>query len=451
MADKEKKMAVLNQLELLNEPVSISHLLEKLGGNFLERTVRRWLLELVRDGLVERTGIHRSTKYQLKPVNISGIQLTHPFSFESLALVNKIRQPLTHRMPQSYNDEWLKKYQPNQDYYLPLTLRLQLRLSGKRTEPAEPAGTYAQQIFNRLLIDLSYNSSRLEGNTYSLLDTQKLLLEGVSPQGKLDEETVMILNHKEAIRYLVDSVRTLSITKETILTLHFLLSDGLVDSKYAGKIRDGGVRIGGSVCIPYENPMLLDENLEIILSKASQIIDPYEQSIFLLIHLSYLQAFVDVNKRTARLCANIPLIKNNLVPLSFNDVEKEDYISAIIAIYELQDIGPLTDLYVFSYLRTCLVYDSTIKAIGFDQIRVRYRAERRLLIREIVIQKLTNIPLKLYLHREAENLVPQKDLKNFIEDVEEDFREISPSRIAGLGITTQELEDWLLLQKKSLT
>ncbi len=90
-----------------------------------------------------------------------------------------------------------------------------------------------------------------------------------------------------------------------------------------------------------------------------------------------MQAFSDVNKRTARLSANIPLIKNNFVPLSFNDVEREDYTSAMIAIYELQDIRPLLDLYVFSYMRTCALYDSTVKSMGFDEIRVRYRQQRR--------------------------------------------------------------------------
>lgn len=115
----------------------------------------------------------------------------------------------------------------------------------------DPAGTHAHQIFNRLLIDLSYNSSRLEGNTYSLLDTQRLVLEGSSAEGKLDEEKIMILNHKEAIRYLVDNAHRLDVDEQTICTLHYLLSDGLVEARYAGKVRDHGVRIGGSTYVPF--------------------------------------------------------------------------------------------------------------------------------------------------------------------------------------------------------
>lgn len=123
-------------------------------------------------------------------------------------------------------DDWFDIYQPNSSFYIPLELRLHLYKEGKRSTFSAPAGTYAHQIFNRLLIDLSYNSSRLEGNTYSLLDTKKLILEGASPEGKLDEEKIMILNHKEAIRYLVNTAPRLKIDKDTICTLHYLLSDG---------------------------------------------------------------------------------------------------------------------------------------------------------------------------------------------------------------------------------
>jgi Fic family protein len=147
----------------------------------------------------------------------------------------------------------------------------------------------------------------------------------------------MILNHKEAIRYLVDNPLKIELTRNVICTLHYLLSDGLVESTEAGKVRKHGVRIGGSTYIPFEDPKRLERQLEKIANKAKLTRDPYEQSIFLLVHISYLQAFADVNKRTARLAANISLIKGNLVPLAFSDVRIDDYMSTMIAIYELQD------------------------------------------------------------------------------------------------------------------
>ena len=326
---------------------------------------------------------------------------------------------------------------------------MQLHKAGKRSTYKEPAGTYAHQIFNRLLIDLSYNSSRLEGNTYSLLDTQKLILEGSSPKGKLEEEKIMILNHKEAIRYLVDTAPRLELNKETIYTLHYLLSDGLLEARYAGKVRDHGVRIGGSTYIPFEDPKQLQIRLDRIIRKAASIEDAYEQSIFLLIHITYLQAFADVNNRTARLSANIPLIKKNLVPLSFNDVERDDYTSAVIAIYELQDIHPILDLYVFSYMRTCAMYDATVKTIRFDEIRVRYRQQRRSVIRDIILKNLSGKPLSKYISSQTKKLVKKEDRDSFIEDLMEDLQEIDQSRIVALGITSDQLKNWIKIQKNS--
>lgn len=381
-----KKLAVLHILSQETEFISLYELLKKLGTTYTERSVRRWLAEMIKEGLVAKLGDKRGTRY--KAIQHEDI-INNCFSPKSQKTLEKIRLPIYKRIPISYMDDWFDAYKPNNSFYIPLELRLQLYQKGKRSKLSAIAGTYAHQIFNRLLIDLSYNSSRLEGNTYSLLDTQKLILEGVSPEGKLDDEKIMILNHKEAIRYLVDTAPRLKINEETIYTLHFLLSDGLLETtRYAGKVRDHGVRIGGSTYIPFEDPKQLEVRFARIIKKAALIEDPYEQSLFLLVHVSYLQAFADVNKRTARLSANIPLIKNNLVPLSFNDVEREDYTSAIIAVYELQDIHPILDLYIFSYMRTCSMYDSTVKTLNFNEIRVRYRQQRRDIISGIINSNL---------------------------------------------------------------
>jgi Fic family protein len=188
-------------------------------------------------------------------------------------------------------------------------------------------------------------------------------------------------------------------------------------------------------------------HLKIIIKKAVQIRNPFEQSLFLLVHLSYLQAFTDVNKRTARLAANISLIVGNLVPLSFNDIEKDDYISAVIAIYELQDVRPIADLYAFSYMRTCAAYDSTMKALGFDEIRVRYRQERRMAIREIIEDELIGAKLKKYIHSKAILNIPKQAQEKFIENLIEDLNQMDECRIAGLGITLEQLKVWLKLYK----
>ena len=437
----DEKLAVFRQLRQESSPIGLKELLPKLGSSFKERSVRRWLAEMVREGFIEKIGNRRASKYKVLQ-HIDFQQPNSCFSQKSLPAIAWVRRPIYERVPVAYADEWFDSYIPNKTFYIPESIRVQLYREGKRSQREDPAGTYAHQIFSRLLIDLSYNSSRLEGNTYSLLDTQRLLLEGKGVEGKLDEEKVMILNHKEAIRYLVDQAPYINLSPQTFCTLHYLLSDGLVETQHAGKIRDHGVRIGGSTYIPYENPNRLNNQLGQIAEKASSIEDPYEQSFFLLVHLTYLQPFIDVNKRTARLSANIPLVKKNLVPLSFNDVEREDYTAAVIAIYELQDIQPLVDVYAFSYLRGCALYDSTVKTLGFDEVRVRYRAERRNALREIITQRLHGEALRKYIASQATENVAEKEREAFIQDIGEDLEQMDESRIAGLGVPFAEFKRW---------
>ncbi len=434
---RSRKMTLLQRLSEESEPVSLQELLKKLDLKDSARSVRRWLAEMIQEGVVEKSGSRKAVKYK---VVSSEEEPTHLlFSPESKRLIAQMRRPIYERNPITYVDEWIESYIPNESFYIPKKMRELLSQAGKRLRKDDMAGTYAHQIYNRLLIDLSYNSSRLEGNTYSLLETEKLLLEGKTAEGKLDEEKIMILNHKEAIRYLVDQAPRLKVSRETICTVHYLLAENLIiERQHVGKVRDQGVRVGGSAYIPYEDPKQLQAKLDLIAQKAAQIQDPYEQSFFLLVHISYLQAFMDVNKRTARLSSNIPLIQKNLVPLSFNDVSREDYTSAFITIYELQDVRPLLDLYRFSYLRTCVLYDETVKAMGFDEIRARYRTQRRELVRKIILGELKEKDISVA----AAKIISQVDLPLVIEDALEDLREIDPIRIAGLGITVEDLNRW---------
>ncbi|MBA2367741.1 MAG: Fic family protein [Candidatus Protochlamydia sp.] len=425
-------MAVLHQLGQEAESVSLHELLKKLGSDYTERSVRRWLSDMINEGLVVKFGSKRGTSYQvIARLQREADSTGRCFSLESSKIIEQVRRPIYERNPIAYSDDWLNAYQPNTTFYIPPDSRIRLEKAGQRGKQEDPAGTYAHQIFNRLLIDLSYNSSRLEGDTYSLLDTERLLLEGSSAEGKHDEEKIMILNHKEAIRYLAESASRLDISEQTICTLHYLLADGLLEARYAGKIRDHGVRIGGSTYLPFVEKNQLKIRFKRIIEKGALIKNPYEQSLFLLLHVSYLQTFSDVNKRTARLCSNIPLIKKNLVPLSFNDVERDDYNTAMVAIYELNDIRPILDLYLFSYMRTCAMYDSTVKMMGFDEVRVRYRQQRRAIIREIILNLYRGSNLKDYISEQSIKWIKEEDRTSFLEDVMEDLREIDLSRIAG--------------------
>lgn len=441
-------MAVLAVLQQSTQPISLAMILSTVNG-LAERSVRRWLAEWVAKGVVGKVGNKKATRYFAVAPSLampSAVLLDALFSVSSQQQLKTIRQPIFKRPPVSYQREWLLTYQPNQTFYLQRQQRELLREQGAQTLADAPAGTYARQIYKRFLIDLSFNSSRLEGNTYSRLETERLLLQGEGTADKLNEETIMILNHKEAIRYLVDNAHRLQVNVETICTLHYLLADGLVPTPFAGQVRDHGVRIGQSTYVPLEVKAQLSAMLEVIALTASQINDPFEQSFFLLVHLAYLQPFTDVNKRSSRLSANIPLICQNLVPLSFNDIPKDDYLDAMLLVYEYQQLAPLAELYQYSYVRTCQAYQVTSDALGIDQTRVRFRQARRQLLGDIIRQQLTEPQLGAYLQRYSAEHIPSESQAAFLGNVAEDLRLLSPSRMIGLRVSYEQLLQWQRLQ-----
>lgn len=441
MLKDKQKSRVFELIKAQNDAVSLQELLHRLGSEYPERTVRRWLAEWVDKGSILKKGNKRSTRYiaiQESEIKSGDIY----FSEASKNIISEIKTSYHFRKLVTYQPKWLNEYRPNVDSYLSATQLNQLEEMGGRAKKYKTAGTYARQILNRLLIDLSYNSSRLEGNTYSLLETEKLILEGIASPGKLDEEKTMILNHKEAIRFLIDKSEQAVIDKTTIYTLHYLLSDGLVAPEYAGKVRDYGVRIGGSTYMPLEDPKLLNKYLNEICNKSNKIKNPFEKSIFLLAHIAYLQPFADVNKRTSRLSANFPLFHANLVPLSFESIKQSDYIDAVLAIYELNNINPLIDLYIHSYQRTAQQYDVTVEAIGFDRVRVQYRQQRREIVRYIVINKLHGMKINEYIHSESNKIADSEDQAQFIKNIHDDLEQLGPHSIIGMGITMKQLEHW---------
>ena len=428
-----------------------------------DRTLRRWLAELVSKGSVERVGNNKGTRYRwLAPANESVHTIaqtqssfntslfsdTQCFSDTSRQFLRRVQAPLYTRSPVTYSEQWLNDYIPNQTFYLTASQRTSLHQQGKRRGIQGQAGTYIQKIYNRLLIDLSYNSARLEGNTYTLADTEQLLLKGVSAGGKFNEERVMILNHKEAIRYVVQNTQTLMPNEETIRTLHYLLADGLVAPGMAGQIRDESIGISGTTYAPLDGKNRLSRLLTVVLEKACSIEDPFEQSFFLLGHIAYLQAFVDVNKRTSRLAAIIPLIAHDYVPQSFIDVNKTDYLAAMICFYEFNEVGPLAQLYCWSYLRACQYYDTAVEVVGFDEIAVLYRSQRRQMLANIVTSMMKKQQVIDYLKTQLPKDVKPNHIEKFKHDVMEELKYLDISRIAGLGITKIQLQNWLEIKEK---
>jgi len=320
------------------------------------RSLLRRLTMLIESNRIRATGAFKGRVYwPIAPQTAEVTQLEEsliPLSEAGSEVRGYVSQPIQRREPVGYRRDFLLSY-PASGSYLDDATRAHLHQIGRSHQEALPAGTMARQVMGRLLIDLSWASSYLEGNTYSLLETERLISFGQAAEGKDALETQMILNHKQAIEFLVESADEIGFNSYSILNLHAILSDNLLpDPKSCGRLRQIAVGIGGSVYTPLSTPQLLDEYFQRALDTAEAISDPFEQAFFALVHLSYLQPFEDVNKRVARLAANIPLVRNNLCPLSFIDVPKRAYVEGILGVYELNRIELLRDVFVWGYERS---------------------------------------------------------------------------------------------------
>lgn len=314
---------------------------------------------------------------------------------------------------------------------------------------ARPAGTYARNILNRLLIELSWNSSRLEGNTYSLLETKRLIELGESATGKDAYEAQMILNHKGAIEYIIESAAEEEITGHEVCSIHALLSENLLgDPSASGRIRQIAVGVGGTNYMPLENPHILEECFQIFIEKLNLIQDPFEQSFFALVQLSYLQAFEDVNKRTARLVANIPLVKKNLRPLSFMDVGSEAYVKSLLGVYEKNDVSLFRDLYLWAYRRSAQRYSAIQQAMAEPNLfKLKYRADIQDIVRTVILEK---IPGPRVVHRiqsliETKGL-PEADAAEMFNLIETEIVSLHDGNTARFKIRPSEYQEWKNLQ-----
>ncbi len=443
-----------------NKPVSISELLAA-HPNLTRRTTQRWLNSLLAENKITALGEGRGRRYQAlslsqanqdndQPGNFPAfIPLSIPLSPDSKDILSYIEQPVEARQPIGYQREFLDTYQPNNTYYLPAPIRHQLWRMGDTKQTSQPAGTYGRAILNRFLIDLSWASSHLEGNTYSRLDTVRLIEDGHAARGKAAIETQMILNHKSAIELLVDNAETASYNRFTLLNLHSLLSENLLPNPAdEGRIRQHQVEIGNSVFRPLAGEVIISELLDILLQKASQIEDPFEQSFFMMVHLPYLQPFADVNKRTSRLAANLPLIQANLCPLTFLDVPEQAYSCATLGVYEMTRIELLRDLYLWAYERSTQEYLAIKQQLAEpDPLRLKHRDLIKKTVKEIVLTPDSDPVdlIKALLPEDIEE-ASRSDLSSLII---EELRRLHEGVLARYGLRPSQFKHWQEVQKES--
>ena len=201
--------------------------------------------------------------------------------------------------------------------------------------------------FERLAIDVSWKSSQIEGNTYSLLETERLLKEKVTGEGKSKEEAVMLLNHKEAIDFIIENPDYLSpLSASKIEDIHAILTKELVTDR---NIRKRRVGISGTNYRPIDNEFQIKEALSLACDLINEKDNIFEQAFLALILISYIQPFVDGNKRTARILSNAILINHRYCPISFRTVDSVDYKKAMLLFYEQNNITVFKEIFIKQY------------------------------------------------------------------------------------------------------
>jgi Fic family protein len=390
-----------------------------------ETTVWRALKRLVNEGKLEVSGKGPATGYRLAGAAVVRAHL---------------QQPYNRRRPASYKKEFLDRYIPNKTFYLAETDRKRLLEAGTPTVSPLPTGTYARRILERLLIDLSWASSRMEGNTYNLLETERLIRFGQEASGKDRKEAVMILNHKEAIQYVVENLAAITISRPDLFNIHALLSDGLLtDPAMAGRLRRMPVGITHSSYRPLGDQFEIEEEFEILVEKAAAIIEPFEQSFFLLVHVPYLQAFEDITKRTSRIASNIPLLKADLAPMSFLTMEDSAYIDGLIGIYELNNVSLLREVYIDAYMTSSENYRTLRAEVETpEKAALVYRDFVREAVRRSVLDWKAFRPERI-MAMAAEADIPQEDREAVVDYIGNEFRGLHEGNVIRYRLRPEDL------------
>ena len=452
----EKELAEIEEIVRRHpDGVTFKEIADELKTEVPRRTLQYRLKYLVDEKRLVTEGERRWVKYRVRkdqhieiPAGTLELEpqtaIVLPLSRAAIEIQKYLQQPISARKPVGYNREFLESYRPNETAYLSPAERARLRDTGNPNIAPQPAGTYAKQILSRLLIDLSWNSSRLEGNTYSLLDTKRLIEFGEQPEGREQLEAQMILNHKDAIAFLVSAADEIGFNRYTILNLHAILANNLLaDASAAGRLRRIAVGIEKSTFHPLEVPQIIEECFNQILATAAAIEDPFEQAFFVMVQLPYLQPFDDVNKRVSRLAANIPFIKRNLSPLSFTDVPRDLYTEAVLGVYELNKIDLLKDVFIWAYERSAARYVAVRQSLGEpDPFRLRHRAALRGIIGEVIRARMDRKAAAAYIANWVQQNMDAADRERFREMAEDELLGLHEGNYARYEIRPAEFAAW---------
>lgn len=303
-------------------------------------TIKRGLKKLVADQLIAVTGKGKATRYQISPTYdlLRPIDVADYFTKEIDERIikkgfNHALMPEVLAKSRIFTQEEQAILQKLQSIYIEKSQQL---------TPFE----YKKEL-ERLAIDLSWKSSQIEGNTYSLLETERLLNEKQTAAGKPINDAIMLLNHKEAIDFIIEQPAYVSpLTVRAIEDIHSILMKDLgVDRN----MRIHRVAISGTNYNPLDNQFQIKEALENMCELVNNQDNVFTKALLVLTLTSYIQAFADGNKRTARIISNAVLISNHYCPMSFRTVDSVEYKKAMLLFYEQNNIQPLKDIFITQF------------------------------------------------------------------------------------------------------
>ena len=320
-----------------NPGLSSREIYEELSLPSSYATLKRGLASLVDRKILAKTGRGRSTRYQIAP----SYAIIYPIDVGTY-----YEKEIDERdIKEGFNFHLITQILPECSLFTASEQKkldeLQSRFAINISELSE--AEYLKEI-ERLAIDLSWKSSQIEGNTYSLLETEQLLKEKETASGKTKEEAVMLLNHKEAIDFVLENptyLTPLSVTR--IEDIHRILTRDLGIKK---NIRKRRVGISGTNYRPLDNEFQIREALSDMCNLVNCRESIFEQALLTLVLISYIQPFADGNKRTARIVSNALLMSHESCPLSFRTVNSIDYKKAVLIFYEQNNISPFKEIFV---------------------------------------------------------------------------------------------------------
>ena len=320
-----------------NQPSTRDEIARGIAFEGSDATLKRAIASLVGNGDIIVTGKARATRYSLSPQ----AHLLMPLNLDTY-----FAKDVDERQVQtSFNFQLIRNQLPAVELFTEDERKHlnELQQMFRKHVNEMTVNEYKKEM-ERLGIDLSWKSSQIEGNTYSLLETERLLRESKTAEGKTKEEAIMLLNHKDALRFILDNPDYLQLLSLShIEDIHALLTKDLSVDK---GIRHRRVGITGTNYHPLDNEFQILEAIHDTCELINGKDNVFEKALLTLVLLSYIQAFSDGNKRTARITSNAILIANGYCPLSFRTVDSVDYKKAMLIFYEQNNLFAFKQIFM---------------------------------------------------------------------------------------------------------